>query len=142
MKKYTPGLIISLIFLILLVLVDWKVYSSVMPLTLPIVLLSLHVIVYKHLIPNKKRLRYFMFSSLLILSVYLSLPKVTHTQAKEKVLNNHSINIVEMSTVPIHRSWNPFVSTRAYFFKGYDSKSEEEISLMVSPNTGKILVLD
>lgn len=141
MKNYMPGLIISLFIFIILALVDWQVYSNVMSLGVLILLLVLQVVFYKHLITDKKRLPYFIFIFIFIISVCFSLPKLTHTQAKEKVLNNHKINIVESSTIPIEDNWNPFSSDRAYFFKGHNSKSEE-ISIMVSPNTGEVIVID
>ena len=141
MKNYMPGFIISLIFFIILAIVDSQVYSNVMSLNVLVHLLVLHVIFYKHLVTDKKRLPYLIFIFIFIISVFFSLPKLTHTQAKEKVLDNHKINIVETSTIPLEDNWNPFASRRAYLFNGYNSKSEE-ISIMVSPNTGKVIVID
>lgn len=139
MKNYMPGSIISLIFFIILALVDSQVYSNVMSLNVLIHLLVLHVIFYKHLVTDKKRLPYLIFIFIFIISVFFSLPKLTHTQAKEKVLDNHKINIVETSTILLVDDWNPFASDGAYFFKGYNSKSEE-ISIIVIPNTGEVIV--
>lgn len=141
MKNYKPGVIISLIIFIILALVDSQVYSNVMSLSVLIHLLVLHVVFYKYLVTDKKRLPYLIFIFIFIASLFFSLPKLTHNQAKEKVLDNHKINIVETSTIPLEDNWNPFASDRAYFFKGYNSKSEK-ISIMVSPNIGKVIVMD
>ena len=139
MKNYMPGFIISLIFFIILAIVDSHVYSNVMSLNVLVHLLVLHVIFYKHLVTDKKRLPYLIFIFIFIISVFFSLPKLTHAQAKEKGLDNHKINIVETSTILLVDDWNPFASDGAYFFKGYNSKSEE-ISIIVIPNTGEVIV--
>ena len=46
-------------------------------------------------------LRYTIFVCIFLVSVYLSLPAFTYNQAKEKVLNNHDIDIVETYIVPV-----------------------------------------
>ena len=113
-----------------------------MSLSVLITLLVLQVIFYKYRITEKKCLPYFIFVFIFIVSVFFSLPELTHNQAKEKVINNYEMKIVETDTVSIqdNNSWNPFASDRAYFFKGYNSKLEE-ISIMVSANTGKVIVI-
>ena len=136
-----PGSIISLIFFIILALVNSQVYSNVMSLNVLFHLLVFHVIFYKLLITDKKRLPYLIFIFIFIISVFYSLPKLTLTQAKEKVQDNHKINIVETSTIPLVDDWNPFDSHSAYFFNGYNSKSEE-VSIIVIPNIGEVIVKD
>lgn len=108
---------------------------------MPIVLSGLHVIVYHQLIPNKRLTRYFIYIGIIILFVCLSLPALTYKQAKEKVLSNHTMTIVETGTVPVEAGWNPFAPDRAYYFKGNNS-SLEEITLMVAPNTGKVFMIN
>lgn len=104
-------------------------------------LLVLQIIFCKHLIDDKKRLPYFIFTLIFIASVFLSLPELTHHQAKEQVLNKYEMNIVETDTVPIEDEWNPYIADRAYFFKGNNSKLEE-LSIIVSANTGEMFVVD
>ena len=112
-----------------------------MSLKMPIVLSGLHVIVYQQLIPNKRLTRYFIYIGIIILSVFLSLPSLTYKQAKEKVLNNHAMTIMDTGTIPVESCWNPFAPDRAYYFKGKNASSEE-IKLMVVPDTGKVLEIN
>ena len=87
-------------------------------------------------------LRYTIFVCIFLVSVYLCLPAFTYNQAKEKVLNNHDIDIVETYIVPVEANeWNPFATKWAYFFEGNNSKLER-ISIMVIPDTGKVFVVN
>lgn len=54
------------------------------------------------------------------------------------------MKIEKEGTVPLSDDniWNPFNSTRAYFFKGFSSKLEKEVSVMVIADTGKVIVMD
>lgn len=61
LKKYGVGLFLSLVVLLLLFIVNAQIYRHVMLLNTPIILLSLHVIVYKHLMPEKRYGAYFLF---------------------------------------------------------------------------------
>lgn len=144
MKNYIPGFIISLIVFIILVLVNWQVYSNVMSFGVLIPLLVANVIFCKYLIIKNKRLQYLIFVIVFVVAVFLSLPELTHNQAKEKVMNNYEMNSVKTGIVPIegNNSWNPFISDRTYFFKGYDSQLEEEISILVNANTGEVIIID
>lgn len=142
MNKYVPGVIISSIFLLFLVVLDRKVYSGVMSINLLILLLSLHVFVYAHLMQrHKHRLRYAVFVCLFVVCTVLSLPKVTQKEAEEITLANHPMHIVVNRTVPLKRDWNPFTPSRAYVFEG-TTKGNQSISVLVSPNSGDIHILE
>lgn len=141
MKKYIPGFTISLVFLVLLSLIDSQIHKNVMPLSFLITLLVLHVIFFEQLITYKKRLPYLIFAVVFIVSVYFSLPNITYNQAKEKVLLVYELAIVETYTVPLLKEWNPFDPDQAYVFKVVNSSSEE-FSIMVSPSTGKLFVIE
>lgn len=141
MKNYMSGSLISLITFIILALIDWQVYNHVMSFGVLMPLLVVQVAFYNHLIIHKKRITYFIFVFIFIVSTFFSLPELTHHQAKEKVQKKYEVNIVETGNVLTQDSWNPFASNRAYFFKGENSKLEE-ISIIVSANTGKTFVID
>ncbi|MBO1915569.1 hypothetical protein J4G37_63415, partial [Microvirga sp. 3-52] len=79
--------------------------------------------------------------SIVLVCIYFSLPALTFNQAKEIVLNNYDITIKESYNVPLESEWNPFAAKWAYWFEGYNSK-QEKISLMVSPDTGKVFLMD
>ncbi|MCK1996066.1 hypothetical protein MPH47_02280 [Psychrobacillus psychrodurans] len=144
MKNYLPGFIISLILFIILAIVNQQVYSNVMSLDLLIPLLVLQVTFYKFFIVDKKRLPYFILICIFLITVLFSLPELTHNQAKEKVINKYEMNILKTDTIPIENDniWNPFNPNRAYFFKGYSSNSNKEVSVMVIPNNGMIVVIN
>lgn len=144
MKNYLPGFIISLILFIILAIVNQQVYSNVMSLDLLIPLLVLQVTFYKFFIVDKKRLSYFILICIFFISVLFSLPELTHNQAKEKVINKYEMNIIKIDTVQVeyHNIWNPLNPNRAYFFKGYSSSSDKEVSLMVLPNNGMVVVIN
>lgn len=118
-----------------------KIYNQVMSFGVLIPLLVLQVIFWKHLISDQKRLPYFIFVLMFIVSVYFSLPQLTFQQAKELVVTNYDIDIVEIDTVPIEDQWNPYRTNSAYFFKGTTAKLEE-MTIIVSPNTGNLVVVD
>lgn len=141
MKNYILGFALSLVFLVILIVVNRQVYSNVMSSSVLFHLLVLHVIFCKNLITDKKRLQYVIFVVVFILSVYFSLPNLTYNQATEKVMDTYEMDIVETYTVPVQQEWNPFDPNRAYVFKGVNSKSEE-VSIMVSASTGKVFVMD
>jgi hypothetical protein len=149
LKGYMPGFIIALIIFIILDIVDSQVYHNVMSFTVIISFLVSYVVFSRHsehskhtMSAKEQILRYIIFVCIFLVSVYLSLPGFTYNQAKEKMLNNHDIDIVETYIVPIHSDeWNPFATKWAYWFEGYNSK-QEKISIMVIPNTGKVFVKD
>lgn len=144
MKNYLPGFIISLILFIILAIVNQQIYSNVMSLDLLIPLLVLQVTFYKFFIVDKKRLSYFILICIFFISVLFSLPELTHNQAKEKVINKYEMNIIKIDTVQVEYDniWNPLIPNRAYFFKGYSSSSDKEVSLMVLPNNGMVVVIN
>ncbi|MEZ7171960.1 hypothetical protein [Sporosarcina sp. OR05] len=142
MTKYVPGIIISSILLMLLLFLDQKIYGGIMPLNLLILLLSLHVIVYAHLMQRQKqRIRYVVFVCLFAVCAMLSLPKVTQQAAEELALANYPLLITAKQSVPMEKSLNPFKPNRAYVFEGID-KEQQSIAVLVNPDTGDVHVLD
>jgi len=90
-----------------------------MSLYLLIPLLVLQVTFYKFFIVDKKRLPYFIFICIFLITVLFSLPELTLNQAKEKVINKYEMNILKTDTIPIEfdNIWNPFNPNRLTFLK-------------------------
>lgn len=137
-KEYVIGAIISLILLVVLLLVDAEIYNSVMPLGVSIVFITLHVTVYRYLIPERKYAAYVFFILIMGMGIFLSLPEYTHQQAKEKVLGSYDIEFDELGNLPLEDSWNPLASKWAYAFEGSNPSDQTRIGLLVIPQTGKV----
>lgn len=144
LKNYISGFILSFILYIILATVNQQVYNNTMSLDLLMPLLVIQIFFYKYLITMKKRLPYVILVFIFLLSVFFSIPELTQNQSKEKVIHNFEMVIEIDGTVPIidDNIWNPFNSNRAYFFKGYSTKLEKDISVMINANTGKVIVMD
>ncbi|WP_210471729.1 hypothetical protein [Sporosarcina sp. 6E9] len=143
-----PEFIIALLIYIILELVNSQVYNNVMSLSVVFSFLVFFVILSKHRKTNKKPISvkrkitgHTILFSIVLVCIYFSLPALTFNQAKEIVLNNYDITIKESYNVPLESEWNPFAAKWAYWFEGYNSK-QEKISLMVSPDTGKVFLMD
>ncbi|MCH4828138.1 MAG: hypothetical protein N2A99_05535 [Carnobacterium alterfunditum] len=139
MKDYIPGFILSLVLFVILTVVDSQVYGNVMPLSLLYLLTILHVLMFKILIVEKKRLSYFLFIIFFAIVLFFSIPELTQKEAVEKVVAMHDLDITETTTVPT-TNINPFRPSKAYLFKGY--KVDEEISVMVSATNGKVFIVE
>lgn len=143
MKKYAVGFALSLGILILLLIIDAQLYHQVMPLHAPIIFLSLHVVIYKHLIPEKRYGAYSFFVLVVAASIFFSLPAFTHQQAQKHILTTYGqdLELTEQDNLPLDRedTWHPFAPTWGYTFLGTVPSSEEHTSLLFIPDTGKIL---
>lgn len=142
MRKYLGGVIFSIIMLFLLLVVDAQIYHKVMLLNTPIILLSLHVILYKHLIPEKRFGAYFFFLLVMGAAFFFSLPEFTHQQAQEQIIATYGqdLELMEQDNLPLDRydSWNPFAPRWGYAFVGTVPSSNEHISFLFIPDTGRI----
>lgn len=143
LKKYGVGLFLSLVVLLLLFIVNAQIYRHVMLLNTPIILLSLHVIVYKHLMPEKRYGAYFLFVLVVGASFFFSLPEYTYQQAQEDILDAYGqdLKLTEQDNLPLERdnSWNPFAPRWGYAFVGTVPSTQEHISFLFIPDTGRIL---
>lgn len=139
MKGYVIGSIISLIIYIVINLINSEVYESVMPLFAITFLLVFHVIFFKGLVIDKKRLTYFGFLVVAAVMFYISIPELTQKQAAQKVLSEYDIEIIEVTHVPTNNT-NPLQSSRAYFYRGY--VDGEELLIRVNPNTGEVFEVE
>ncbi|PSL41046.1 hypothetical protein B0H99_103180 [Planomicrobium soli] len=141
MKEYKGGFTISLFILILLFVVNEQIYHNVMALHAPILFLSLHVMVHKHLIPEKRYGAYFFFVFVVGASIFFSMPEFTHQQAQEHILANYNqdLELTEQDNLPLDRSdvWHPFAPSWGYAFLGTVPSSGENISLLFIPDNGK-----
>lgn len=136
-KNYMIGLVISAVCFIALTFINLCIYNNVMSLSVIIPLLLFHIVLFKYLIPIRRLVPYFLFVCIFVIFVLFTIPKLTMEQAKEKVAKEFQLVITEESTVPIAKNgWSPFLTDRAYFLRGNDAKGEE-MSIMVSPNSGK-----
>lgn len=142
LKKYGVGLILSLVILLLLFIVDAQIYHQVMLLNTPIILLGLHVIVYKHLIPEKRYGAYFFFVLMVGASIFFSLPEFTHQQAQEQIFATYGqdLQLMEQDNLPLDRDdvWQPFAPRWGYAFAGTVPPSNEHISFLFIPDSGRI----
>nr|WP_192962916.1 hypothetical protein [Planococcus sp. ZOYM] len=143
MKKYAVGFALSLGILILLLIIDAQLYHQVMPLHAPIILLSLHVMVHRYLIPEKRYGAYSFFVLVVAASIFFSLPAFTHQQAQEHILKTYGqdLELTEQDNLPLDRedAWDPFKPAWGYAFLGFVSSKEEHTSLLFIPDTGRIL---
>lgn len=146
MKKYRVGLILSLVVLFLLMVVNAQLYHHVMPLYTPIMFLTFHVLVYKHLIPEKRYGAYFFFVLVVGASIFFSLPEFTHQQAQEHIWATYGqdLELTEQDNLPLDRSdlWHPFAPSWGYAFVGTVPSSNKHISLLFIPDTGRIFEID
>lgn len=141
LESYKGGALVSGGLLIGLILLNDQLYSNVMNLSLPITLVVLHVLIFKHLIPQKRYAAYFGFLLVLALAIYLALPTLTQQEAQYKASGRYQLEQVKATTVltvPVN-SWNPFEADSAYFFAGR-SPEGDPIYLLVNPATGKVVV--
>lgn len=143
LKKYGIGLTLSFVVLLLLFVVDAQLYHQVMPLHVPIILLSLHVMVHKQLIPEKRYGAYSFFVLVVAASIFFSLPEFTHQQAQEHILATYGqdLDFIQQDNLPLDRGegWHPFAPTWGYAFVGTVPSSNEHISFLFIPDTGRIL---
>lgn len=143
MKKYAVGFALSLGILILLLIIDAQLYHQVMPLHAPIIFLSLHVVIYKHLIPEKRYGAYSFFVLVVAASIFFSLPAFTHQQAQKQILTTYGqdLDLMEQDNLPLDRedAWHPFAPTWGYAFLGTVPSSQEHTSLLFIPDTGRII---
>lgn len=142
LRKYGIGLILSLIVLLLLLIVNAQVYHNVMPLNVPIIFLTLHVMIYRYLIPEQRYGTYFFFVLMVGVSIIFSLPEFTHLQAQEKILTTYGseLELTTQGNLPLDRNevWNPFAPNWGYAFLGTVPSIEEHTSLLFIPDTGRI----
>ncbi|ANU20546.1 hypothetical protein BBI15_10120 [Planococcus plakortidis] len=143
MREYRIGLILSAVVFILLLSVNTQFYHNVMPLSAPITLLTLHVMIYRYLIPEKRYGVYFFFVLMVGVSIIFSLPKYTHQQAQEQILVTYGLDmeLTIQENLPLDRNeaWNPFAPNWGYAFLGtVPSVEEEHTSLLFIPDTGRI----
>lgn len=121
---------------------DAQIYHQVMLLNTPIILLSLHVIVYKYLIPEKRYGAYFFFVLVMGASIFFSLPEFTHQQAQEHILATYGqgLELKEQDNLPLNRDdpWDPFAPRWGYAFVGTVPSSNEHISFLFIPDSGRI----
>lgn len=143
MKKYLTGAIISIVLFIVLLIVDAQIYHNTMPLSAPISFLALHVLAFKHLIPEKRYTAYLFILLMIGAAVFFSLPEYTHQQAKEKVLASYDMEgVIELGNLPLEDSWNPFASRWAYAFEGVDPSEQTKIWLLFIPHSGKVFEIE
>lgn len=143
MREYGIGLILSAVVFILLLSVNTQFYHNVMPLSAPIIFLTLHVMIYRYLIPAQRYGAYFFFVLMVGVSIIFSLPEFTHQQAQEQILVTYGsdMELTIQENLPLDRNevWNPFAPNWGYAFLGTTPSIEEEhTSLLFIPDTGRI----
>lgn len=143
MKKYGIGLILSLVVLLLLLIVNAQVFHNVMPLNAPIIFLTLHVMVYRYLIPEQRYGAYVFFVLMVGASIIFSLPEFTHQQAQDQILATYGpeLKLTIQENLPLDRNevWHPFAPSWGYAFLGTVPSIEEHTSLLFIPDTGRII---
>ncbi|ANU28628.1 hypothetical protein [Planococcus versutus] len=137
MKDYRIGIALSVGMAILLLVINAEVYQNVMSIALPMILLVLHVVVYKQYLREKRYGVYFGFVLLLGIVVVFSFPALTHQQAETKVSSSYDMEQLEFTTVPVISSWNPLDPKGAYLFSGI-SRTEGKLVVFVSTKTGEV----
>ncbi|HSI67315.1 MAG TPA: hypothetical protein VK947_07860 [Planococcus sp. (in: firmicutes)] len=142
MKEFIPGIILSLIGLVLLLLVDSQIYGGVMNLNMMILCLALHVFLLRLFLVDRRWVMYSIFITVFPILLFFSIPDLTQQQAMDKAVALHQIEIKETSKVLTNGidDWNPFNSYNAYHFKG--TAGEEEMSVIVIPDSGRVFVID
>lgn len=143
MREYRIGLILSAVVFILLLSVNTQFYHNVMPLSAPITLLMLHVMIYRYLIPEKRYGAYCFLVLMVGVSIIFSLPEFTHQQAQEQILVTYGsdMELTIQENLPLDRNevWNPFAPNWGYAFLGTVPSIEEgHTSLLFIPDTGRI----
>lgn len=144
MKKYGGGLILSLVVLLFLLIVNAQVYHNLMPMNVPIIFLTLHVIIYRYLIPEQRFVAYFIFILMVGVSVVFSLPEFTHQQAQEQILATYGseLELTTQGNLPLDRNddWHPFSTNWGYAFLGtVPSIGDQHTSFLFIPDTGRII---
>lgn len=143
MREYGIGLILSTVVFIILLIANKHFYHNVMPLSAPIIFLTLHVMIYRHLIPAQRYGAYFFFVLMVGVSIIFSLPEFTHQQAQEQILVTYGsdMELTIQENLPLNRNevWNPFAPNWGYAFLGTVPSNEEgHTSLLFIPDTGRI----
>ena len=143
LREYGIGLILSTVVFIILLIANKQFYHNVMPLSAPIIFLTLHVMIYRHLIPEQRYGAYFFFVLMVGVSIIFSLPEFTHQQAQEQILVTYGsdMELTIQENLPLDRNevWNPFAPNWGYAFLGtVPSIEEERTSLLFIPDTGRI----
>ena len=142
-KKYAVGFALSFGMLILLLIINAQIYHRVMPLSAPIIFLSLHVVVYTYLLPEKRYGAYSFFVLVVAATIFFSLPEFTHEQAQERILTTYGqdLDLMEQDNLPLDRedTWHPFAPSWGYAFLGTVPSSNEHTSLLFIPDTGRII---
>lgn len=141
-KKYLIGGIISIVLFVVLLIISAQIYNNTMPLIAPISFLTLHVLAFKYLIPEKRYAAYFFIVFMFGAAVFFSLPEYTHQQAQEKVLASYDMELTELGNLPLEDSGNPFASRWAYAFEGVEPTDKTRIWLLFIPHSGKVFEIE
>lgn len=131
---------IFVVSFIVIIIVNKTIYNGVWPSSLPIVLLVTTAFYFRTDEKEKRRIPYWLVILLFLAVLYLSLPKFTYNQAQEIVMKNYGSAPEKTLNIPVlDPGFKPFALTAFYSFKVRNS--EEEIRVMVNPNTGEVVVL-
>ncbi|MFC4713009.1 hypothetical protein [Planococcus dechangensis] len=138
MKKYQTGIIISIAILALLLFINSQIYSNVMPLSVVIPLLTVHVFFFYALQEKQRYKTYAAFVVVFAVALFVSLPNYTQQQALELATAEYPMDVSEMSNVSVTGSseWNPLSLNWTYVFRG--DLDGEVISVMVVADSGKV----
>lgn len=106
MREYGMGLILSMVVFILLLLINTHFYHNVMPLSAPIIFLTIHVMIYSYLIPARRYGAYFFFVLIVVVSIVFSLPEFTHQKAQEQILATYGseMKLTNLENLPLDRN--------------------------------------
>lgn len=138
MKKYQTGIIISIAILALLLFINSQIYGNVMPLSVVIPLLTVHVFFFRALQEKQSYKTYVAFVVVFAVALIVSLPDYTQQQALELATAEYPMDVSEMSNVPVTggSEWNPLSLNWTYVFRG--NLDGEAISVMVVADSGKV----
>ena len=147
-KNRIPGkqLILSgmipIMTLLPIILISWQIYHLVLSLDAINLLLLMHPFFFAKLYKGKKIL-YATYLLAFLAVLYLSLPNLTHKEAKEIVEDEYAMIHDFSSGYPVEQKFYQLTEpASAYFFEVQESEESNKTKLIiVHPNTGEILEL-
>ncbi|TFD94460.1 hypothetical protein [Jeotgalibacillus sp. R-1-5s-1] len=147
MHRYGPGVLISIIiFLVLVVINDWY-YANTGPLNAIVMVLSSYSILFPYLIEKKKWKTHLLFFLMLIVVISFSIPQVTYVEAESTVVEEYGlVDITDRGNLPLMiERWedriNPFHPHTAYYFSGVNEDGKN-VSVMVTADEKRIVEIN
>ena len=134
--------LIPVMILLPIILISWQIYHLVLSLDAMIIFLLMHPFFFARLYEGKKVL-YATYLLAFLAVLYLSLPNLTHKEAKGIVEDEYAMIHDFSSGYPVERKFYQLTEpASAYFFEVQESEESNKTKLIiVHPNTGEILEL-